>query len=195
MQLERDDDIVRRRVVQKAQFVLQDLATPAEPTERELQTYYTAHAERYRLPVRASFSHVYFSVAQSDAASLARAKQVLGKLNSGVSRAPQLGDVFTDNYDFADYESEQVTRVFGHTEFSQAVFSAAPGRWIGPLRSAYGWHLLYVSARQPPVLPPLSSIHDRVHNDYLQEAQERANDKAFDTLSEKFTVLREDKAR
>ncbi len=195
LQLERNDDIVRRRIVQKTQFILQDLEAPAEPTQSQLQAYYAAHAARYRLPVRASFSHVYFSLQQGESAALARARSVLGNLGSGASRAPQLGDAFTDNYDFADYEPDQVTRVFGHTEFSQAVFSAPVGRWSGPVRSAYGWHLLYVSARQPPVQPPLASLRDRVRNDYLQDAQDTANGKAFENLAEKFAIIREDKAR
>ena len=61
LKLDQDDMIVRRRVVQKMQFLMQDLNPPAEPTVAQLQAYYDAHAAKYIKPPRATFSHIYFS--------------------------------------------------------------------------------------------------------------------------------------
>ena len=193
LSLDKDDEIVRRRVVQKEQFLIQNLQAPAEPTEAQLQSTYLAHAAFYTTPTRATFSHIYFSSdIGGDAGAQARARKVLAGLNDQVKRAPNLGDPFPDLYDFSAYEPEQVVRLFGHTPFADAVFTVPPGHWVGPFRSAYGWHLLEVDTRSPPARQPLSAVRDQVRAAYLQDAQDKANATAFDKLDRKFTVVRQD---
>jgi parvulin-like peptidyl-prolyl isomerase len=194
LKLDQGDEIVRRRVVQKMQFLMQDLHPPREPTEQLLRTYYDAHASRYVTLPRATFSHIYFSLDKGgEAVAQARAAAVLARLSNSATRAPALGDPFPDLYDFSAYEPEQVFRLFGHTPFSRAVFSETPGHWAGPFRSGLGWHLIYVDARQDAKRPPLSAIHDAVRTDYLQDAQDKANKAAFDRLAQQYTVVREDR--
>jgi peptidyl-prolyl cis-trans isomerase C len=193
LKLEQDDEIVRRRVIQKEQFLLQNLSAPAEPTQAQLATYYAAHRDLYAAPPRVTFSHIYFAVGPGgEAATEARAKLVLGELSAGVTRGPELGDAFPDLYDFSAFEPEQVERLFGHTPLSQVVFSAPVGRWSGPFRSAYGWHLIHVDARVAGGQTPLSEIGDRVRADYLQGAGDRENAAAFNKVARRFTVVRGD---
>ncbi|MDH3772379.1 MAG: peptidyl-prolyl cis-trans isomerase, partial [Nitrospirota bacterium] len=59
--LERDDTIVRRRMAQKMEFLLEDLAPLGEPTDAELDGFLQDNAERFRQPSRYSFTHVYLS--------------------------------------------------------------------------------------------------------------------------------------
>lgn len=46
--LDRGDPIVRRRLAQKMAFMLEDGAPPPEPTAREVEERFAAHAESYR---------------------------------------------------------------------------------------------------------------------------------------------------
>jgi peptidyl-prolyl cis-trans isomerase C len=107
-------------------------------------------------------------------------------------RAPDRGDAFPDLYDYSAYDPEQIERLFGRTPFAAAVFSVTPGRWAGPFRSGYGWHLIYVDALQNTTLPPLSAVRAAVRRDYLQNAQDSANKAAFAELVQRFTVVRDD---
>jgi parvulin-like peptidyl-prolyl isomerase len=191
--LAQGDEIVRRRLVQKMQFVLQDLNAPAEPSQAQLQAYYDAHAAHYASPPRATFSHVFFSSDRAgDADAKARAEAALKGMSDTVARAPDKGDPFPDLYDFSAYEPEQIYRLFGHTLFAQAALTAAPGHWSGPYRSAYGWHLLYVDSRQTGGRPPLAQVQGAVRTDYLQDAQEAANAAAFARLARQYRVVRQD---
>ena len=193
LKLDQDDEIIRRRVVQKMQFLTQDMNPPAEPTEAELRAYFNAHVARYVTQPRATFTHIYFSADRAgDAVAEARAAAVLRALPNGATRAPDRGDPFPDLYDFSAFEPEQVQRLFGQTPFAAAVFSGPTGRWIGPVRSGYGWHLLYIDGRQPPARPALADVRDRVRTDDLQDAQEAANQQAFGRLARRFSVVRED---
>ena len=195
LKLDQGDQIVRRRVVQKMQFLMQDLNAPAEPTDAQLQAYYDAHAVHYALPARATFSHIYFSADNGgDNAARARAAAVLKRLPDKTTRAPDLGDAFPDLYDFAAYEPEQISRLFGHTPFSDAVQTSPIGHWVGPFKSGYGWHLLYIDSREAGARPPLAQVRDAVRTDYLQDAQDGANQAAFDKLAKRYHVVREDAA-
>jgi hypothetical protein len=194
--LDKDDEIVRRRIVQKMQFLLQDLHPPAEPTDAQLAVYYNAHKKNYVEPAHVTFSHIYFSSDKAGAAAAQkRAQAVLASLPAGTTRAPDLGDPFPDLYDFSNYDAGQVLRLFGHTPFSDALFKAPAGKWSGPFRSAYGWHLIYVDARESEKSPPLSKVRDAVRTDYLQNAQDKANRAAFADLARQYTVVREDRKR
>lgn len=189
LQLDQGDEIVRRRIVQKAQFLLQDTQAPAEPTEVQLQTYFSVHASDYLSPQRVTFSHVYFSTDRGDEAARSRAAAVRETLTDGRSRAPDLGDPFPDLYDFSGYDADEVARVFGHTELSTAVMSAPPGRWAGPFRSSYGWHLIYVQTRDPSRSPAFAAVRERVREDYLRAEQGRLNAAAFAKLAAKYRVV------
>jgi len=132
---------------------------------------------------------VYFSIDGGDASARSRAEAVLATLGAS-ERAPGLGDSFPDLYDFADYSPAQVERLFGRTDFSASVFSVTPGKWAGPFRSAYGWHLVYVQSRAAAQEQPFAGVRDQVRADYLLDFQKRANESAFEALARQFTVAR-----
>jgi hypothetical protein len=189
MGLDKNDEIVRRRIIQKMQFLLEDLQVPPEPDAGQLQAYYRSHVAQYQLPSRASFSHVYFGLDRGDASARSRARAALTTLAPS-ERAPGPGDPFPDLYDFADYSQAQVEHLFGPTQFAASVFSVPTGKWAGPFKSAYGWHLIYVHSRSAAREQPFAAVRDKVRADYLLDSQKRANDSAFTALAHQFTVGR-----
>src|SRR3954471_9646939 len=184
LKLDREDEIGRRRIVQKTRFLLEDLHPPADPTDAQLDDYYRSHAQRYALPARATFSHVFFASAPDEG----RARVDLAALADGRRRASEVGGSFPDLYDFASYEPAQVYRLFGHTEFAESVFSVPEKQWLGPFRSTYGWHFLYVHVREPGQQLEFSAVRSRVHADYIADQRERANRAAFADIARQFTV-------
>jgi parvulin-like peptidyl-prolyl isomerase len=187
--LDRDDEIVRRRVVQKMQFVLNDIQAPREPQDSELSAYFDQHAERYVTPPRVTFSHVYISAHKGDDEARVRARHALKRLSHGAD-ASSLGDPFPDLYHFAAYDREQVYRLFGRSELAGAAFSIPSNRWMGPYRSGYGWHLLRVESRQEARQPKFVDVRDRVRTDYLLDEQQRRNIAAFNDLAREYEVVR-----
>ena len=61
MGLDRDDAIIRRRLRQKMEFLSEDIAASIAPTGVELQAYLAENPDKFRVPPRYSFTHVYFS--------------------------------------------------------------------------------------------------------------------------------------
>jgi hypothetical protein len=192
--LERDDEVVRRRVVQKMQFLSQNLGAPVEPDAAAIEAQYREHASRYLQPAAVSFTHIYYSgdVTGGEQAQR-RARAALAALaGTHRGREPELGDPFPDRYDFTLVDAAQVQRLFGRTAFSAAVFTAPLEQWSGPYQSGYGWHLLRVSARTAAAPVPLAQARERVRADLMASIEERRNRADFEALRARFTIVRSD---
>lgn len=193
LKLDQDDEIVRRRLVQKYEFLQQDLGTPKDPSEAELHAFYRLHAKNYEIPERLTFSHVFFSVDHSgEDAAKARAVRALAAINQqGVTRAPESGDAFPGTFDYAGATSTQVRRAFGSSTLSEEIFKISAGHWAGPFRSGFGWHLVYVAAHEPAGVAPYEDVRDAVVRDYIDAERGIRNAEALESLKKHFTIVRE----
>lgn len=61
MNLDHNDEIIKRRLSQKMQFLSNDLATINEPTDEELMRYYDKNFKKYLTPYKYSFYQIIFS--------------------------------------------------------------------------------------------------------------------------------------
>ncbi len=191
--LDQGDEIVRRRLIQKFEFLQQDLATPPDATPAEVSEFYFHHAERYVLPERLTFTHVYFSPdrrgdmgAKDAAAALAAALNL-----RGVTRAPDEGDPFPGPADFVRVTSEEIAHVFGRDGLSQDLAATTPSHWTSPLRSGYGWHIVYVTARDPGRRAAFDEVKDQVKEDFREAERARHNAEASAALRSQFEVTRQ----
>ena len=192
------DEIVRRRVVQKLQFLQEDVALPPEPDEAALEAFHARHAGRYAEPARVTLRHVYFSPDSggSDAAR-ARAAEAAAALRDEpgrepVGESPRGGDPFPGRDRYAALDGPGMSRAFGDSELSRAVFELTPGAWHGPLRSGFGWHLVYVEHIDPGREHPLAEVRAEVRADYLDEQRAEMNAAALAAIKAKYVVVRED---
>jgi hypothetical protein len=101
--LDRNDTVLRRRLMQKMEFMTNDLAELTTPDEDALNQFFLDNQDKYELPARVSFTHIYFSVDKRGARAASDAKRALSELataSGSVPRAPQRGDSFMLPYDF-----------------------------------------------------------------------------------------------
>ena len=146
--LDEGDELVRRRLVQKLDFLQGDIAAAQEPDEPGLSAFLAAHPDRFMAPAQVSLTHVYFSPdkrGREKARADAEAARLL--LAAGADGAG-FGDAFPLRRDYSDVTEHDLTRVFGQQPIVAAAFTAEPGQWVGPVESGYGWHLINVTTRQ-----------------------------------------------
>ena len=191
--LDADDEIIRRRLVQKYEFLQQDLAAPVEPTESQLLDYYHQHPDQYRRPQTVTFTHVYFAPdVRGDPAAREAAQVEASSLNlQGLTRAVDEGDRFPGTYDFAELSRDELARVFGREGLAESIFAVQPNHWSEPLRSGLGWHTVYVSARQPGRQAGFDEVRADVRRDYIESERDRRNADTVAKLSKSFEVVRE----
>jgi hypothetical protein len=180
--LDQDDTIIRRRLMQKMEFLSNDLAELNQPDEAALKKYFLENKEKYKLPARASFTHIYFSLDKRGAKAHEDANNVLSKLN--VPRAPELGDSFIMEYDFVRETPFEVERLFGKN-FAEQLFRSEINTWQGPIMSGYGLHLVRVSEKINAHLPELASVIEKVRRDLMFEQRKKINKEIYDRFKER----------
>jgi len=188
--LDKDDTIVRRRLIQKLEFLVADVGALAEPDEAALKAYYARHPERYREPARLSFSQVYFSTDKGGARAPRDAAALLRRLQAAKgpsARAAEQGDRSTLEQDYVEHGTDEIARDFGPA-FAEALARLPVGVWQGPVTSGYGIHLVYISARTEPRLPELGEVRERVARDLLVEQRRAANERVFEGLRSSYQI-------
>jgi parvulin-like peptidyl-prolyl isomerase len=193
MGLDKDDEIIRRRLSQKFYFLQTDLTEAAQPSDNDLKQFYTQHPELFQTEASVSFSHIYFSTGNStDNIAKQKAITVLQQLkNSDLHRAPEKGDRFPLQYDYTDQSALDIQQNFGEKAILDTLFNAPLNTWAGPAQSGYGWHLIFISKRNNAVEIPFVSIKEEVKTKWLEAAKAAQNKKLFDRLSEKYIINRE----
>jgi peptidyl-prolyl cis-trans isomerase C len=189
--LDKEDEIVKRRMAQKMKFLAEDVATAREPTTEELRSWFTRHSGLFATPARYSFRHLYFSPDRRGGAARDDAADALTKLAGqpqGSALATSLGDAFMFQDYYGDRAPQAIAREFG-PEFAQAVEKLAPGAWQGPVKSGYGWHLVFVDTVIPGRIPAFEEVAEDVKTAWLGEQKAEAWQKAYDEMRSKYTVL------
>jgi peptidyl-prolyl cis-trans isomerase C len=195
MGLDQDDSIIQRRLAQKLEFLIEDLAAAREPSDAELSAFFEERQAAYRLPGQVSFSQVFFSPDRRGRAAEADASLVLAGLRAEAlpAAAADQGDRFMMGASYSEQRPQDVEAVFG-PEFVQALFEIEPGGWSGPIPSAYGWHLVRTEARSPSRVPTLAQVADQVRHDWSYEQRRLANEAVFERLAARYELTIEDGA-
>jgi hypothetical protein len=161
--LDRDDLIVRRRLVQKMETLALE-GTP-ELGDAELMEYFLGHRGEYRLPETVSFTHVFFSAAVRGLDAPVVARGLLRELGGGgPSDMLGLGDAPPTPSPVTGWTRGQVEDRFG-SGFAAALFEVPSSAWAGPLESAYGHHLVFVSEHTEARLAEFAEVSGRVAAD------------------------------
>jgi hypothetical protein len=192
MGLDRDDTIVRRRLRQKLEFLIPDLASQiAPPTERELEAYFRQHADKYRGAPTVSFEQVFFDRERRGQSAWEDAKSALTRLNGPRGSAVNLdtvGDASLLPIELTRSPETEVARLFGGT-FCQSLAKVPPGRWAGPLESSYGLHLVLVREQVPGRVPEMAGVREAVLRDLQAERRQQALDAAYAKFRTRYAVV------
>jgi peptidyl-prolyl cis-trans isomerase C len=187
--LDKDDEIIKRRLAQKMGFLAEDVAALQDPSNSQLRAWFGQNSDRFALPPRASFRHLYFSFDRPGAHE--RAAAALGKIAGRPTDAPELASV-ADPFMFQDYYAErapeQIAKEFG-PDFAKAVFQLKPGGWQGPLQSGYGWHLVFVDAIESGRVPAFEEVEPDVKAAWLDQKQREVKKAAFEAMRARYTVV------
>ncbi len=171
LQLDRDDYIIRRRLVQKLEFITKGFVNAASALgDEEVQRYFETHKDEYYVQPWITFTHVFFDTerrGRDQAQRLAQEKGIeLRQASVPFTRAPGHGDRFLYHVNYVERTPDYVSSHVG-SDMARRIFALQPSdkTWHGPFESPYGFHLVMVSARAEGRYPALSDINERVKAD------------------------------
>lgn len=186
MGLDADDTIVRRRMRQKLEFLIEDGAASVEPTQAELQAWLDTHPDDYRLPERRALRQILFSADKRGASVRPAAEAALASLKGGVD-AGRLGDSSMLPGALPLTTQEGLEGLFG-TDFAADVFAHTGEGWFGPVPSPFGQHLVLVMNVEPGRTVPLAEIIDRVRTDWVEARRDEARDSFHARMRKRYDI-------
>jgi hypothetical protein len=191
---EQGDYVIRRRLVQKMDFIAEGLAIDqSQLREEAIKQHYLANLTQYSQPATISFAHVFFSSSKHSAA-LAETKAIalLARLNAqelGLEHASQFGDRFPYQINYVEKSRPQVADHFG-AEMAAELFALVvqPKRWQGVVQSEHGSHLVVVAGRKPAHTADFEVVSGRVLVDLRNQIKRSNQQRYIDQVIEEYQV-------
>lgn len=182
MNLDHNDEIVKRRLAQKMQFISDELAETLQPTEEMLIDYYETNKDNYKKPAIFSLEQVYFSPdKRTDATNDAKKLLATNNIPSKVDRLslPQ------------SYQNTSGTKIaidFG-TRFASSIDTLPLNKWQGPIISGLGVHLVKINSKEPAGHFAYNEVAREVSIDYNFDANNKFKNDLLNALLENYNVV------
>ena len=183
MGLDRDDAVIKRRVRQKYDLIAQEEERTV-PTEADLLAYLRSHPAEFARPAIVSFEQVFFDPATIGPQAVGAAKVALTR----GADPTQLGQPSMLPRRVANSSIDLVARDFGD-DFAQQIATAPVGQWVGPLTSGVGVHLIRVSTRAAPVVPPLDQVRAAVSREWESDQRTRSGEADYRRARAEYEVI------
>ncbi len=192
--LAQGDYVIRRRMVQKMLYLIEDTATESfAPTDAEIERYFRAHRRRYEVAPSLTFTHVFVDAEiqrrEGPEKAAERLKRELEAQHATFADAPKYGDRFPYLQNYVNMTPDYVRNQFGEA-FAAAVMKLEPSdhAWRGPIKSLFGYHLVMLTAHTPAHVPELTEIRDEVRDDMLRDRVAAYREKAVKDLTRRMNV-------
>jgi hypothetical protein len=175
--LDRGDTVIRRRLRQKMEFLSEGAAERLVAEEAELRAWFEANRERFMVPARVTFRQAFFGDAAAAEAALAAGSNP--DISSQASLLPPLMEKAGET---------AVDGTFG-TGFFEHISALPEGGWHGPVKSAYGAHLIWLVATDAATSPELAAIRALVEQEWRREKVDELREAQYRAFRERYEVV------
>lgn len=181
--LDKNDAIIRDRIVQKTEFLFKNLAKINEPNDKQLLQLYHAKAGDYQKPPRYDFEHVLVRDGYNNAKQ--KAEAILKQITNGVD-----AQSFEQSYHvFVARKRIGLKVTFGEA-FVDALDQLPNNQWQ-IVHSKKGWHVLRLQAKQQDPLPAFEKIRPLLRADWYKQQQRKQVAKLIDELRDSYVINRD----
>ncbi|MEW6205630.1 MAG: peptidylprolyl isomerase [Pseudomonadota bacterium] len=182
--LEKDDLIVKRRVVQKMRFLLEDMTPIAPPTQAQLQTWLDQNTQRYQTEQTIIFDHHFFSRGKRGDEAIYQAGLARNSLLAGQEVT---GDPFPLHTGSELLSRERIAKEFG-VPTSKTIFDLPIDEWSQPLQSPLGVHLIKVTQKNAGRTMTLEEAGSQLRSDLIAAQREAVNDAGLAALRATYSI-------
>lgn len=187
MNLDHNDEIIKRRLSQKMEFLSNDLATLAEPNDKELEDYYKRHSDKYLTPYLYSLYQIVFTSDNHTNPDDIIKSIIDESENLSFDDMNAKGDNLPFPFQYKNITSFELNSQLGNV-FTDNLETIELNKWVGPVTSGFGKHLVYITEKQEPYLPALADVRDAVLRDYQYDKQKEVNQVIFNSLKNNYTI-------
>ncbi|NQX89186.1 MAG: peptidyl-prolyl cis-trans isomerase [Halioglobus sp.] len=188
MRLHLGDEVIKRRLIQVMEQLMLAANPPAVPSEEEIVAEFEKRRKELRRAPRFSIEHIYFNRNRE-----AEADAVIGEINEkGLTpeQARELSSPFLPGYRFTRQTPDQLARHFG-SSFVENLLQANPqsDHWVGPVRSTYGVHYVWVNEMEPARDATLDEVRQQLQRDLESRSREAALRESISALRSHYEII------
>ncbi len=196
MGLDNNDNVIRRRLAQKMEFIFTDIVAQVEPADAQLADYLNTNPEKFEIPGLISFVHIYFNTDKRGKQAQIDAELLLARLSQPDEDIDidLAGDAFMLGQQHKALTETVVARLLG-VDFAKVLFDLpAADSWKGPVSSSFGLHLVRIESKTPSRQPDLEAVRDRVLFEWEARQRRQMNESLYQTLRQRYGVVIENQA-
>jgi hypothetical protein len=178
--LDKGDEMIRERIMQKMRLLIFSNVTIKDPTEEELRQWFEARRARFDIPDVLSF----FAVPFAGPGAEAEARSTLAQIESGTEGE----DVRARAQAFLERPRPSLESAFGKPFVDQ--LAALPlGKWH-VLRSPAGWHIVRLDALAPGRRVEMHEISTQLINQWRDERARELGTAAIRDMAKGYVIRR-----
>ncbi len=177
LHLDRKDEVIRQRLVQKVEFLVDSSTPAADPAV--VRAHFDAAPDRFAPPPKLSFEQILL---REDAP-----EDVVAQIDSGAD-AQRFGRANLLPGAMKAAPPAIVDRTFG-AGFFDAVMAQPQDAWSGPVASAVGRHLVRVTTFETPAPPSFDAVAEAVRQDLEQARRAEAARARYEAMRRHYTVI------
>jgi hypothetical protein len=180
LELDKNDSIIRQRIIQKTKYLFRNLAIINEPSEQELRKWYSRRVDTYRKPPRYSFDQIL--VRDTSKQGRERALSILLQINNG-----KPAHNFTGLYHAFRARGRIGLEVSFGKEFVGQLDLLRQDEWQ-LLQSKKGWHLVCMQKITYAPKPKFEELQPLLISEWKKQQQRVEEKKLVDELREQYEI-------
>lgn len=189
LKLDHNDEIIKRRLKQKYEFLIKDMITTNQVSDEDLQAYYADHSSDFSTEKSYSFYQFYFSPDKrtnplSDASEFIQSHRLTSK--SVIPNLPP-ADLSHLKQHYTQLSIQQIRQEFGQ-DFADAFQDINAASWYGPISSGFGIHVLYIVDVQLSRIEDFDQVKDQVLEAFEKDLIQQYNETIYDSVLENYSI-------
>lgn len=164
-----------------------DLFKNVKPSEDDLETFYKQNPTRFHAPEERRASHILIDLSDGDAKAKETAQKIFEQVKADPTKFADLAKQYSKDPGSAASGGDLgwFTKGMMVPAFDQAVFSAKKGEIVGPVKTEFGYHIIYITDVRGNQEKPFAEVKEEIIRLY----QEQKSQELFGKEAEIFTNM------
>jgi len=181
------DALIKKRIRQKLEFIVEDAVNSIEPTDQQLAIFLAERANEYRSDEIFSFYQVYLNPDKHRNIEAEMDTLMAGLQTDKPQKISRLGDTIFLESTYSDISYREIARYFG-SNFADSLKGLKPDIWHKGISSGYGQHLVKVTAKKGGEIQSLNQIRELVKQQWINQQREKTITKFYESLFKEYNI-------
>lgn len=183
LQLYVGDAVVKKRMIQKMKFLLEEGSATSDVSEEALKAYFQQHKDVFPGGKKVDIYHVLFADSVSAKSHLEQLKE-----NGGVPPESTEGIVaFPLGNAFSQLSEQDIAKYFG-TDFYENIKLTELNRWQGPIKSRYGFHIVKLDNLSNAKKVVFADVRENIRNRVIEENRVASRREAIAEIKQRYQI-------